>query len=177
MTFSVSNFTAERRRWLSGALDKWAFAEVVAAILLFLINPFAGTWLGVSGVMFAGFAGGVRISDRVLRPKAKIERRVFRSCNTGLCVKAFRQTCCVRARIRSHRSALRPSFACASGGDDSGGESDSGDPPWPDFSFLVIPFQNFIQKLNDFLSPWRLTDAPGCWRLPCRQSSAKGARS
>ena len=45
MTFSVSNFTAERRRWLWGVLDKWAFAEVVVAILLSLISPFAAVWL------------------------------------------------------------------------------------------------------------------------------------
>jgi hypothetical protein len=180
MTFSVSNFTAERRRWLSGTLDKWAFVEVLAAIFLSLLSPFAGAWLGISGLLFVGLSGGVRISDRLLRPKAKTERRIFRPCNTGLRFNVLRHVCCVRAHSRAYRSAPRPSFACASGSDDSeggGSESDSGDPPWPGFSFSVASFQNFAQKLNSFLHPWRPSDAPGCWSLLCRQPSVKGARS
>jgi hypothetical protein len=117
-----------------------------------------------------------------LRPKAKTDRRIFRPRNTGLRLKAAFRRVCVRAHFRAYRSAQRPSFACASGSDDSGGsESDSGDPPWPDFPFLVVffvvPFQNFAQKLNRFLSPWRSSDAPGCWSLSYRQSFVKGARS
>jgi hypothetical protein len=176
---SVSNFTAERRRRLSGALDKWAFAEVMVAILLFLISPFAAAWLGASGLMFAGLAGGVRVSDRILRSKARTEKQFFRPRNAGLCVKVFRRMS-VRAHVRAYRSASRPAFACASGSDDSdggGSESDSSDPPRPSFPFPVTPFQHFAQKLNSFLSSRRSGDAMGCCGLPRWQFCAKEARS
>jgi hypothetical protein len=177
MTFSVSNFTAERRQWLSSALDKWAFAETVVAVLLSLISPFAAAWLGASGLMFAGLAGGVRASDRIFQSKARTKRQFSQPRNTGFRVKAFR-CMSVRAHVRAYRSAPRPSFACSFGNDDSSGggsESDPGDPPWPNFPFPVTLSAIFTQKLNSFLFPGHSNDAPSSCGLLCRQFCVKGA--
>ena len=160
---SFASFDTERRRKLSKDIKSLAVVKLGIAGVLFFINPLLGFWFGTAGFMTAGLAGGVRLIPT-------FDRKVNRcSHNTGLMLKTFRRIR-IHNHTRAYRSASRPAFASASGGDDSGGgaESDSGDPPGPNLPFPVTPFQNFSRKSDSFLSPWHVLCGFGCWRLSCR---------
>ena len=167
-SFSFSNFDAKRRRELAGDIKIMVIVKMSIAGVLFLVNPFLGIWVGTAGLMLGGIVGGMRLPDVISRPNFRQAK------DTGLRFKVFRRAH-VHNHARAQRSASRPSFAHASGGDDSdgGSESDSGDPPGPNFSFPVTPSQNFYRKPNSFISPWRLRHTLGCWRLLCRQCPSK----
>ena len=171
--FSFSNFEVERRRNLAKDFQAMAVVKMGIAVALSCINPFLGAWIGAAGLMSAGLAVGIRMPDVISRPNFR------RTKNTGFRVKVIRHVN-VHNHARAYRSAPRPALAHASGDDGSdggGSESDSGDssdPPRLIFSFPVTQFQNFNRKQNSFLSPWRLSYAPTCRCLPCRQYLAKG---
>ena len=167
--FSFSNFDAERRRKLAKDIKSMAFVKMGIAVALFLMNPFLGVWVGSAGLMLGGLAGGMRFVPAFGGKTNKCSR------NTGLRLKTFRQVrVCNYSRAR--RSASRPAFTSASGGDssDGGSESDSGDPPGPSFPFLVKPFQYFYRKPNSFISPWHVLRGFGCWHLSCNNSFLRG---
>ncbi len=161
--FSRSNFDAKRRQKLARDFQIGAFVQLGIAVLLFFANPFLGIWLGTSGAMFGGLAGGMRLPD--FMPQSKF-RRIK---NAALRLKTFRS---VRSHnhARGYHSVSRPACARASGDDSSGGgsDSDSGDPPEPGFTFPVTPSNNFTYKKTDsFLPPWRFLYGPGCCRMDC----------
>ena len=155
---------------MAGSIKSMAFVKLGIAGVLFLINPFLGFWVGTAGMMTVGLAGGVRLIPT-------FDRKVNRcSQNTGLRLKTFRRIR-VHNHTRAYRSASRPSFTHAAGGDDSdgGSKSDSGDPPGPNLPFLVTPSQNFYRNPDSFLSPWRVLFGFGCWCLSCRLVAGRWA--
>ena len=167
--FSFSNFDAKRRRKLAEDIKSLALVKLGISAVLFLLNPFLGIWVGTAGLMLGGLAGGVRLSGAILRPSFR------RIKNTGFRVKVFRQARVINRARAYRRGASRA--AVAGGGKDSGdggSESDSGDPPGPDFSFPVTLFQKIYRKPNSLLFPWRALPVlawrgrgSGCWRLLC----------
>jgi hypothetical protein len=176
--FSFSNFDTIRQRYIVTNFLVMAIAKIGIAGILFLINPFLGIWVGSAGLALGGLAGGIRLMPTFGGKASKCFQ------NTGLRLKLFRQVrISNRARTaRSSRSASRPAFTNASGGDDSGGDSesdsgDSSDQPGLNLSFHVTPFQELYRKLNSFLSLRRLSCDLGCWRLPCHQCPTKGVLS
>jgi hypothetical protein len=160
--FSLSNFDATRRRKIEYDLKSLAIVKLGISAALFLINPFLGIWVGTASLMLGGLAGGIHLSGVIFQPNI---RRVN---NTGLRIKVFRSAR-IHNRARAYRSASRSSFAHASGGDDSGGdsESDSGDPPEHGISFPVTPFEYFYRKTDNSLLPWHVLYASDCWYLTC----------
>jgi len=160
--FSFSNYNAERRQQLNSDFKSLAKVKLGIATGLFFINPFLGLWVGMAGLMLVGLAGGVRLSDAVLRSN-------FRRVNSvKLRVKVFRQARTNRARAY-RRGASRTVADRGSGdadGDDGGSDSDSGGDP-PDcntYPLLVAPFPIFLQKKNHSFS-WHVLCGLGCWRL------------
>ena len=175
---SFSNFDTNRKQELTESFKLMALVKLGIAGVLFLISPFLGIWVGSAGLALGGLAGGIRLMPAFGGRASKCFQ------NTGLRLKLFRQVrVSNRARTaRSSRSASRPAFSNASGGDDSGGdsESDSGDSSYPlelNISFPVTPFQELYRKLNSFLFPWSLSYDHDCWRLPCHQCPTKGVLS
>ena len=143
--FKRSNFNAERRRKIYEDLKSLALVKLAIAVVLFLVNPFLGIWLGTSGLMIGGLAGSARLIPAFSGKTNKCYR------DTGLHVKVFHNT-----HIRNHarayrRSSSRPAFT--GGSDDAGGgsESDSSDPSGHSFSFL-LPFIIFpkTKKINNY---------------------------
>ena len=179
--FSVSNFTVKRSDELFGMFGKTAIAKFFVA---FLVLPFLGSfcalWVAVSGLMFAGLAGGVRLSGSFLRSREM--RLDTHSKKIYHFDRVFRAPARVRTCARSHRSASRTSFSTAKTGSDDG-ESDQGDssePPSPETLPAISQTQKIQSlKLKQFLPSWH---SPDCWRtstshLTCRKLAVKGATS
>lgn len=171
LSLRFANFSPERGENVSRTLGVLSLVEMIVAVVgATMFGYFFFAWVGASGLLMGGVAGGVRGMSRVLNFGRKIQIR-----KPGFLVRAVRVRTCGRA----YRSASRPAFSHDSGGGDSGDDGGSDSGPSGDqprfFPFAVNPFSGFFDiSFRIVSSPWL---CHGCWRMACRKDAVKGARS
>lgn len=155
--FSFSHCDSVRRSDLTKMFSKTGVCEIAFAALLLPFSVYFAALFCLSGVVFASMAGGVRVSDYVLKKREQARYR-----NAFPSPKLFiRPTCsCAHNHTRSHRSASRPSFSRSSKKDSDSGESDSGDPPGP-LPLVTPPLYGNRNTHNFSLTG----QGSGCWRV------------
>lgn len=182
-----------RAQWLSWSIIKMAGVMVTMALCGGFLVPgmFLALWVGTTGIMLVPLAGAIGISGSVAR---HFEKQAFLSQKVRTVKRAL--TCHTAHRAhnngRSYHSVSHSASSNSSGNSSDDGESDQSDPPGP-LSYFVISATlttstirttsltpvlypalalspTFHKKLNSSSYPWRNL---GCWRLSCRNHTAR----
>ena len=125
----VDSNDKRRQKWQKLAEDIKTIGAVklAIAVILALLSPLLGVWIGAAGIMSFGLAGGVRLARYALphtQAKFHAQRR-----NTGLFgTKMFRRLGSTHNHARAGRTASRRSTFAKAGGDGGDDDGSGADP-------------------------------------------------